>query len=157
MLDLIAAAGMKMLVNEAVALRRDSVAIALVGTENWGVKKRHPKRADLDKALTGVSNIPFKILLAHDPAYWQHFIADRSDIALTLSGHTHGMQMGFRAGGKYYGPGDVLYRYWAGLYHKNGAYLYVNVGVGVGAFLGRVGMTPEITVIELRRAGWHAN
>ena len=127
--------------------------IALIGIENWGIQKRYPKRSDPDQAMEPVRDIPFKILLSHNPAFWPEYVVGKTDIALTLSGHTHGMQMGVRLGKKYYGPAIFFrrsYRYWAGLYRTGNQYLYVNRGLGVIGFPGRIGMSPEITVITLR-------
>jgi predicted MPP superfamily phosphohydrolase len=144
--------GFVLLKNRAVTLSRDSAEqIALIGVENWGVKKRFPKRADIETAMLPVIDIPFKLLLSHDPAYWEKRIALKADIALTLSGHSHGMQMGVKLGRQRFSPASVSQRYWAGLYRTDGRYLYVNRGLGVIVFPGRIGMSPEITVITLRK------
>ena len=123
--------------------------IALIGTENWGIEERHPKRADLGKAIESVRDIPFKILLTHNPLYWPKEVEGKTDIALTLTGHTHGMQMGIRLGKRHYSPAALRFRHWAGLYQTDKQYLYVNRGLGVIGFPGRIGMFPEITVITL--------
>ncbi|MDR0713875.1 MAG: metallophosphoesterase [Bacteroidales bacterium] len=149
----IACMGFKLLKNEAITIERDSVnSIALIGVENWGVKKRHPKRADLQKAIASVRHIPFKILLSHDPAFWPRFVTEKTDIRLTLSGHTHGTQMGIKTGEKRFSPVQIFYKYWVGSYRENDQYLYINPGLGVGGFPGRMGMPPEITVIELTKS-----
>ncbi len=144
--------GFTLLNNQAVVLSKDSVnQIAIVGIENWGYKLRHPKKGDLERATESVHHIPFKILLSHDPSFWEEKIAGKTDIQLTLSGHTHGMQMGVRLLKKRYSPAQLEYQRWAGLYYEKGQYLYINRGLGVIGFPGRVGMSPEITVITLKK------
>ena len=145
--------GFVLLNNQATTISRyDTNHIALIGVENWGILKRFPKRADLKKAMEPVNDMPFKIVLAHDPSFWTKEIKDKSDVALTLTGHTHGMQMGVKIGNKRYGPAPLFprFRYWAGLYQGGNQYLYVNRGLGVIGFPARIGMPPEITVITLR-------
>ncbi|MDR1673317.1 MAG: metallophosphoesterase [Bacteroidales bacterium] len=145
--------GFRLLKNEAVVLEKDSAnRIAIVGVENWGTRKRknYPRRGDI-VAATSVSDVPFKILLSHDPTFWQQHINGKTTIQLTLSGHTHGTQMGIWLGKKRFSPLQIMFPYWAGLYSENGQYLYVNNGVGVIGFPGRIGMPPEITVIELKK------
>jgi predicted MPP superfamily phosphohydrolase len=155
--------GFALLNNQSAALGRDhsdsspdtlTNRIALIGTENWGKGERRPKYADLEKATETVRDIPFKLLLSHDPLFWHETVKDRTDISLTLSGHTHGMQFGVKLGKKRYSFGILRgYRYLAGLYQTNRKYLYVNRGLGVIGFPGRIGMSPEITVITLRKEG----
>ena len=146
--------GLELLNNGSIVISRDTSRIALAGVENWGVLKRHPKLGDIEKAIDTVRDIPFKILLSHDPAFWTEKVAGKTDIALTLSGHTHGMQIGLKLGKKRYNPLYLLrYRYLAGLYTKDGQFLYINRGLGVIGFPGRIGMSPEITVITLLSSG----
>ena len=76
---------------------------------------------------------------------------DKTNIALTLSGHTHGMQAGITIKSKEWSPIKYKYKHWAGLYKKNNQYLYVNRGLGWLGFPGRLGMRPEITSIELEK------
>ena len=136
----------------AVISNNNSGSIALIGTEGWGKEKKRPKLGNLEKAMEPVRDIPFKILLAHDPSFWHEKVKGKTDIMLTLSGHTHGMQIGVKLGKKRYSFGLLRgYRYLAGLYQKNRQYLYVNRGLGVIGFPGRIGMSPEITVITLRK------
>ena len=143
--------GFVLLNNQSVTINRcDSVCIALIGTENWGDLERHPKRADLKKAMETL-DIPFKVLLTHNPLFWPEEIEGKTDIVLTLSGHTHGMQMGVKLGKKRYSPAMFKFRHWGGLYQTDKQYLYVNRGLGVIAFQGRIGMSPEITVVTLWR------
>jgi predicted MPP superfamily phosphohydrolase len=145
--------GFTLLNNQAVKISRcDSDVIAIVGTENWGKVKRFPKRADLDKALEQVQDIPFKILLTHNPEFWSQKVKDKTDIALTLAGHIHGTQIGIKLGKKRYGMANMLRSaYLVGLYRSDKQYLYVNRGLGSTNFLARIGMTPEITVITVKK------
>lgn len=122
----------------------------LMGVENWG--KGFGERGNLAKAMNGVLSSDFKILLSHDPTHWDAQVKNnRAKIHLTFSGHTHGMQFGIEIGKFKWSPAKYRYRNWAGLAEHNGRYLYVNRGFGFLGFAGRVGIWPEITVIELRR------
>ena len=147
----IATMGFVLLNNQAVVIGRDNLnRIALIGVENWGVEEYRPKQGAVESAMWPVSDAPFKILLSHDPSHWVEKIRQKTDITLTLSGHTHGMQMGVKVGKKRFSPARMRYRYWAGLYREGRQYLYVNRGLGVVGFPGRIGMPPEITVIRLK-------
>ena len=144
--------GFKLLLNEAASIEKDGQSIALVGVENWGKGGFH-KYGDLKKATTHVSAEAFKILMSHDPSHWDAVTLDHHHhIHLTLSGHTHGMQFGIELFGWKWSPIKYVYRQWAGLYQKQGKYLYVNRGFGFLGLKGRVGIWPEITVITLKKA-----
>lgn len=143
--------GFQLLLNENRHLEKDGEKIALIGVENWGMGG-FPKEGDLDKALQGVEDLPVKILLSHDPSHWdQKVLEHKQKIHLTLSGHTHGMQFGIEIPGFRWSPVKYRYPRWAGLYEEAEQYLYVNRGFGFLAFPGRVGIWPEVTVIELQR------
>jgi len=145
--------GWELLMNEHKIFDRNGEKIALLGVENWGAKKRWPKYGRLDKAYAGSENIPFKLLLSHDPSHWDAQVRPQcSDIDLTLSGHTHGFQFGVEIPGIKWSPVQYMYKEWAGLYKQGEQYLYVNRGFGYIGFPGRVGMPPEITVIELKKS-----
>jgi predicted MPP superfamily phosphohydrolase len=152
--QVIASMGFRLLNNETVILGKDSPdSIALAGVENWGIAEHHPRKGNIVQTTNSIRHIPFKILLSHDPSFWTEKIAGKTDIALTLSGHTHGMQMGIAFGNRRYSPAQIKYKYWAGLHRGEGnQYLYVNRGLGVIGYPGRIGMPPEITVITLKRA-----
>jgi hypothetical protein len=144
--------GWKLLMNEHVALERGGDKIALLGVENWGAKARFPKLGRLDLAHKGTEEYPFKILMSHDPSHWEAQVLPKyADIDLTLSGHTHGMQFGVEIPGFKWSPVQYMYKQWAGLYENesNKQKLYVNRGFGFIGYPGRVGILPEITVIEL--------
>lgn len=142
--------GFKLLLNTAEKLTIGSESIAIIGVENWG-KPPFKQYGDLEKALQGVSEIPFKILLTHDPSHWDEAVVKKTDISLTLSGHTHGMQAAVIMGNKQWSPIKFKYKQWAGLYNKELQYLYVTRGLGWMGFPGRIGMRPEITFIELHK------
>jgi predicted MPP superfamily phosphohydrolase len=144
--------GWRLLMNEHVALERGGDKIALIGVENWGAKARFPKLGRLDLAHKGTEVYPFKILMSHDPSHWEaQVIPNYTDIDLTFSGHTHGMQFGVEIPGFKWSPVQYMYKQWAGLYENAGnkQKLYVNRGFGFIGYPGRVGILPEITVIEL--------
>lgn len=143
------AIGFKLLNNESVLLNKENESIRLIGVENWG-SGPFPKNGDLNKALEGVQANEFSILLSHDPTHWDHHVLpNKKKIHLTLSGHTHGMQFGFKIGNFKWSPIKYRYKRWMGLYRQADQLLYINRGFGFLAWPGRVGMSPEITVIEL--------
>jgi uncharacterized protein len=141
--------GFNLLNNKSATIKKGSDEIAILGVENWG-KPPFPQRGDLDKALEENTDIDFKILLSHDPTHWDYKVLKHPvNINLTLSGHTHGMQFGVEIPGFKWSPIKYFYPRWAGLYKQASQYLYVNRGFGFLGFPGRVGIWPEITVIEL--------
>lgn len=146
------AMGWRLLMNEHVLLQRGNDTIALLGIENWGARAGFPKYGDMSRAYAGLQqqNIPFKILLSHDPSHWDtQVVTDYPDIDLTLSGHTHGMQFGIEIPGFKWSPVKYVYKNWAGLYNQGRQHLYVNRGFGFLGYPGRLGILPEITVLEL--------
>ena len=142
--------GYRLLLDEHVLLEKDGQKLALVGVENWG--RGFIQLGDLDKALTGVEQNAFKVLLSHDPSHWDEVVKEHpAHVHLTLSGHTHGMQVGVETPLVRWSPVQYRYRNWAGPAQENGRHLYVNRGFGFIGFSGRVGIWPEITVLELKR------
>jgi predicted MPP superfamily phosphohydrolase len=141
--------GFKLLNNEADVITVRGESIAIVGVENWGLPP-FPQRGNYTKAAKNIQGIPFKILLSHDPNHWDQKIAGKTDVDLTLSGHTHGMQFGIQIAGYKWSPSKYKYKYWSGLYQDGNQFLYVNTGLGFIGYPGRVGMPPEITVFELK-------
>lgn len=143
--------GFDLLLNEHRYIEKDGQKIALVGVENWG--KGFNKAGDLQKASEGVNKDDFKILMTHDPSHWEYKVKkDDFNYHLTLSGHTHGLQFGIEIPGFIkWSPAKYVYKQWAGLYEEFGRYINVNRGFGYHAFPGRVGIWPEITVIELKK------
>ena len=144
--------GFDLILNEHRYIQRNNQRLAIVGVENWGYG-RFSKYGDLEKAMKDIPNEDFKILLSHDPTHWEYEVLPKDkNIQLTLSGHTHGMQLGVEIEGVVkWSPSQWQYKYWAGIYEEKGKKLNVNRGFGYHAFPGRVGIWPEITVIELRK------
>ncbi|WP_341221763.1 metallophosphoesterase [Polaribacter atrinae] len=144
--------GFDLLLDEHRYLEKDGQKIALVGVENWG--KGFNQAGDLAKASANIKKEDFKILMSHDPSHWEYKVKeDPFNYQLTLSGHTHGLQIGIEIPGWIkWSPSKYVYKQWAGLYEEYGRYINVNRGFGYHAFPGRVGVWPEITVIELKKA-----
>lgn len=142
--------GWDILMNEHRILKKDGAEIAILGIENWGAKGNFPKYGKMHKAYPGTEHVPVKLLLSHDPSHWDAEVLKKyKDIDVMFAGHTHGMQFGIEKGNLKWSPVQWMYDQWAGLYEKQGQYLYVNRGFGFIGFPGRVGMPPEITVMEL--------
>ena len=143
--------GFTLLMNENVALSNHQDTIYLLGVENWGTNFK--KVGDLKKTTDGVSTNDFKIVLTHDPSHWTaEIVGHPQQYQLTLSGHTHGMQFGIDIPGIIeWSPSKYIYPEWGGLYQQKNQYLYVNRGFGFHAYSGRIGIWPEITVLELKK------
>jgi predicted MPP superfamily phosphohydrolase len=142
--------GWDLMRNEHRILEKDGQQIGLLGVENWGGALRFPKKGDIPKAKAGMPEVPVKLLLSHDPSHWEAQVRpDHKDIDMTFSGHTHGFQFGIEIPGFKWSPSQYVYRQWAGLYSEDHQHIYVNRGLGFLGYLGRVGIKPEITVIEL--------
>ena len=142
--------GWRLLMNENTSIEKNGEKIKIVGIENWGAKARFPKYGKMDLAMQGVSNNDVAILLSHDPSHWEaEVIPKYSNIQLTLSGHTHGMQFGLENPYFKWSPVQWVYKQWAGIYDNKDQQLYVNRGFGFLGYPGRVGILPEITLIEL--------
>lgn len=142
-------AGFEMLRNEHRIIEKNGEKLYLIGVENWG-EKPFPQYGDLDKASQGIPTEAAKILMSHDPTHFDYIVKNHpSNVQLTLSGHTHGMQFGLDLKNIRWSPAQFRYKKWADLYESNGKYLYVNRGFGVIGYPGRVGIDPEITLFEL--------
>ena len=142
--------GWRLLMNENISIEKNGEKIKIVGIENWGAKARFPKYGKMDLAMQGVSKEEVAILLSHDPSHWEaEVIPKYSSVQLTLSGHTHGMQFGLENPYFKWSPVQWVYKQWAGIYDNKDQQLYVNRGFGFLGYPGRVGILPEITLIEL--------
>jgi len=141
--------GWRLLLDENVTLEKNNEQIALIGIQNWSALKRFPKYGNLKKAYEGSEHLPFKILMSHDPTHWDAEVRPKyGDIDLMLAGHTHGMQFGVEIPGFRWSPVQYVYKQWAGLYQEGSQKLYVNRGYGFIGYPGRVGILPEITLIQ---------
>lgn len=145
-----ASMGWKLLMNENVTIEKGGAKIKLVGIENWGAKARFPKYGQLKKALDGVDPTDVIVLMSHDPSHWEaQVIPEFPQVDLMLSGHTHGMQFGLENPYFKWSPVQWVYKQWAGLYQQGDQKLYVNRGFGFLGYPGRVGIMPEVTLLEL--------
>ena len=129
--------------------------LAVIGVENWGDFGSFPKHGDLDKAIVGAEDARVKLLLSHDPSHWDKVVTERfRDIDITFAGHTHGFQFGIEIKNIKWSPAQYVYKHWAGMYERFSPEsqlqrLYVNRGLGNIGYPGRVGILPEITLMEL--------
>jgi predicted MPP superfamily phosphohydrolase len=143
--------GFALLRNEKVEVKTDTgESFFIIGVENWG--RHFFQFGDLKKATAGIPDSAFQILLSHDPTHFEEEVMYKGNIALTLSGHTHGAQFGVEAPEldiKWSPSPWFGYKRWGGLYQEGNNFLYVNRGLGCLGFPGRVGISPEITVIEI--------
>jgi predicted MPP superfamily phosphohydrolase len=146
----ITSSGYKVLNDEYTKVRIGQAKIGLIGITTMG---RHPNivHGDLEKAIAGLDSVDLKILLSHDPNHWKIAVSGKTDIELTLSGHTHGMQMGILTNKFRWSPSKYFYPHWNGLFSENTQFHYVNRGLGVLAIPFRIWMPPEITIITLKK------
>lgn len=142
--------GFKLLLNQSKTIYRGNDSIAIIGIENWG-RKEETNHADLSKAMHGTEGFETKILLSHDPTYWKDSICDKTDIDLTLSGHTHAAQLGIEIGSFKCSPAKILFDYWDGLYQEGNKSILVSRGIGCVGIPARIGMRPEYSLITLKK------
>lgn len=144
--------GFNLLMNTNDFILSGSDKLAIIGIENWGAG-RFAKYGKLADAYKGSEEAPVKLLLSHDPSHWDAQVRPYyPDIDVMFSGHTHGFQFGVELGGFKWSPSQYIYKQWAGLYQEGEQYLYVNRGFGYLGFPGRIGMPPELTLVELKSA-----
>ena len=144
--------GFDLLMNENRILEENGDKLAILGIENWGAG-RFAKYGKLDQAYAGTDEASVKLLLSHDPSHWDAQVRpDYNDIDVMFAGHTHGFQFGVEIGGFKWSPSQYVYKQWADLYQEGQQYLYVNRGFGYIGYPGRIGIPPELTIIELKRS-----
>lgn len=144
--------GYDLLMNEHRIIEQGGEKLAIIGIENWGAG-RFSKYGKLDQAYSGTDEASTKILLSHDPTSWDAIVRPNyKDVDLTLSGHTHGFQFGVEIANVKWSPCQYVYKQWAGHYQEGDQHLYVNRGFGYLGYPGRIGMPPELTIIELKKA-----
>lgn len=151
-ITLVGELGWKLLNNESVRIVKDSSSIVLAGMENWG-EPPFPTHGDLDLSLkhTNPDENDFILLMSHNPEFWRHNLRNkRKDINLTLSGHTHAMQMKVYIAGNAFSPAAIRYPLWGGLHTDNNqCTIIINEGIGNVFYPMRIGAFPEISVITL--------
>lgn len=141
--------GWDILMNENRIIEQGEDKLAIIGNENWGAG-RFAKYGDIAKAYQGTDEATVKLLLSHDPSHWDAQIRPNfPDIDVMFAGHTHGFQFGVEVGGFQWSPSQYAYKQWAGLYTEGNQHLYVNRGFGYLGYPGRIGMPPELTIVEL--------
>ncbi|MFC3196730.1 metallophosphoesterase [Parapedobacter deserti] len=146
-------AGWQPLLNESVTIQKGGDRLTIIGVENWSGRANFSRYGDLAKAVSKTLADYPAILLSHDPSHWEAEVVDTyPQIVLTLSGHTHGMQFGIESSWLKWSPVQYFYKQWAGLYQRGHQHLYVNRGFGFLGYLGRLGMPPEIALLELVKA-----
>ncbi len=137
--------------NENRILKVDGEEIAILGIENWGAG-RFSKYGNLEKAYKGTGDQPVKLLLSHDPSHWDAQVRTQfEDIDVMFAGHTHGFQFGVEIADFRWSPSQYIYKQWADLHKEGNQYLYVNSGFGFLGYPGRIGIMPEVTIIELKK------
>jgi predicted MPP superfamily phosphohydrolase len=141
--------GWRLMLDENTQLEKNGEKISLLGVQNISGKSFR-SYGNLSKAYNGVDETHFKILMSHDPSHWDSEVRKSyPGIDLMLSGHTHGFQFGVEIPGFKWSPVQYVYKQWAGHYVEGHQQLYINRGFGFIGYPGRVGILPEITVIEL--------
>ena len=145
--------GWDLLLNENRIIEQGGDKLAIIGIENWSAVGNFQKYGKIDQAVIGTEECSTKLLLTHDPSQWEaQVLKNHKDIDISFAGHTHGMQFGVEIGNFRWSPVQYVYKQWADLYQEHSQYLYVNRGFGFIGYPGRVGILPEITVMELKRA-----
>lgn len=142
--------GWTLLNNEHHIIVHNGDSLLVIGEENYGEGMFHNYSDFIAAYPDSVRHLPYKILLQHNPVQWREDIIGKTDIDLTLSGHTHAMQMMVTLFGKKYSPASLRYKEWGGLYSEGNQHLYVNIGIGMVGVPMRIGATPEITLLQLR-------
>jgi predicted MPP superfamily phosphohydrolase len=143
--------GFRLLLDEHVFVVKNGDSIAVAGVQNWSKPPFHCY-GNLPKAMHRIEQFPFVMLLTHDPNHWMAQAVNYPTIFLTLSGHTHAMQLGINRFGLHWSPAEWVFKQWDGLYRYETKYLYVNRGLGYVGVPIRIGMSPEISVLTLRCA-----
>lgn len=141
--------GFRLLLNESVRVSVNDTALYILGVQNWG-HPPYPQFGRLDSALLHVPEKSFRILITHDPTHWNEQVVSKTDIPLSLAGHTHGGQLSLKIAGIEFSPIWFRERHWGGLYRQKNQFLYVNRGLGCVGLAARIDMNPEITIIILK-------
>lgn len=140
--------GWKLLNDSSTVLTKETDSLYVCGVQNISRPPFH-SYGSVSKAMQNIPDSLPIIMLSHDPIAWEDSIRQHKNVLLTLSGHTHAMQMGIDCWGIHLSPASIMHPYWDGTYQQDGQYLHVNRGLGYVGFPMRIGMKPEITLIEL--------
>lgn len=145
----IEASGYTLLNDTSVIFRYKGLPVTVAGVVTYG-HHLNVEYGDFDKALAGSDSASLLILVMHNPAGWDEVqgFARRPD--LTLSGHTHGLQIGLPLPGKTISPASAVHKYWRGLYEMDNSFLFVSSGLGSMGMTSRIFMPPEIVIITIR-------
>lgn len=143
--------GWKLLNDSSTVLTKGTDSLYVCGVQNISRPPFH-SYGSVSKAMQNIADSSLVIMLSHDPIAWEDSIQQHKNVLLTLSGHTHAMQMGIDFWGLHLSPASIMHPYWNGTYQQDGQYLHVNRGLGYVGFPMRIGMKPEITLIELYSA-----
>jgi predicted MPP superfamily phosphohydrolase len=138
------------LVNSVHMLRRGNASLALVGTGDPAARRRGPAAAapDIAQALRAVPSDITVVALAHNPALWP-LLVERG-VAVTLSGHTHWGQ--FAVPHLDWSLASPFVERAMGAHQEESSLLYINPGTGYWGIPFRIGASPEITLVTLRRS-----
>lgn len=143
--------GFDLLCDTAIYIRLNGDSIGLIGVENWG-HPPFPRYGSMSRATKNFTPAPTNLLLTHDPDHWDgEIVPSYNYIDLTLSGHTHAAQMGINCKNGAISPSQLIFRHWDGLYRNANQYLFVSRGLGYVGIPFRLGMSPEISIISLKR------
>ena len=143
LVSMLLARGVKVLRNEGVVLARTGKPLYLAGIDDtW------TRRDDLDRALDQRPAVATTILLAHDPERFRQAAA--RDVALTLSGHTHGGQIAFPFLSRWISLSHLTHHFHEGFYRAGRAALYVHPGLGTTGPPMRLGVAPAVVILTLR-------
>lgn len=145
-------AGQRVLVNEAVQLRRNGSSLWLAGTgdpagRGFAVGRGGEAAADVDRTLAAVPEGAFVVALAHNPVLWPE-LAEQG-VSLTLSGHTHHGQLSVP--GLDWSLASIFLEHAMGAYHRGRSLLYINPGTNYWGLPFRLGALPEVTILDLAR------
>jgi predicted MPP superfamily phosphohydrolase len=137
------------LVNDVALVSRDGETLALLGTGDPAGGRRGSSRAapDIDRAMARVPTDTTVIALAHNPALWPSLA--KHGVALTLSGHTHWGQ--FAVPGLDWSLASLFLEHAMGAHIEKDSALYISPGTGYWGIPFRLGASPEVTAITVRR------
>ncbi len=141
----LASAGVSLLVDEATSVTTPAGRVQIVGSD-WHRREAPEKLGALLRAHPREPGA-LRLLLLHDPSAFQHVLPDEVD--LTLSGHTHGGQVGLVSLG--FDWTVLSGTRWPdhGLFGLGSSRLYVHRGTGFYGFPLRIGVPGEHSVLEL--------